>query len=185
MTESTEIAENHDSGKMDFSEHAVQTLTKMLQMLDMESTVTLAEGENKLLVASEDAGRLIGKRGQTLECLELILNRIVSNMEEKGRVPWFTIDVDGYCVEAPVKDAEHHGRLPREEISRLEALAKDIAKEVKKLGKPRIIGPYSPAERRIIHVTLEKDPDVETISDAEADQNRGKKITICLRQGAN
>ncbi|MBQ9368246.1 MAG: hypothetical protein IJT83_10725, partial [Victivallales bacterium] len=89
--------------------------------------------------------------------------------------------VDGYCVEAPVKETEHHGRLPREEISRLEALAKDIAKEVKKLGKARVIGPYSPAERRIIHVTLENDPEVETISDEVADQNRGKKITVKLK----
>ena len=184
MTESTELAENQAIEKKDFSENAVQTLSKMLEMLDMQSKVTLSEteGENKLLVASEDAGRLIGKHGQTLECLELILNRIVSNMEEKGRVPWFTIDVDGYCVEAPAKETEHRGRLPREEIARLEALAKDIAKEVKKLGKPRVIGPYSPAERRIIHVTLEKDPEVETISDAEADSNRGKKITVCLKQ---
>jgi len=184
MTETTELADNQGSEKVDFSEKAVQTLTKMLEMLDVQSQVTLSEnaGDNKLLVASEDAGRLIGKHGQTLECLELILNRIISNMEEKGRVPWYTIDVDGYCVEAPAKEVERHGRLPREEISRLEALAKDIAKEVKKLGKARVIGPYSPAERRIIHVTLEHDPEVETISDAEADQNRGKKITVKLKE---
>ena len=183
MTETTEIADSQGAEKKDFSETAVQTLTKMLDMLDMQSQVTFSgvEGENKLLVASEDAGRLIGKHGQTLECLELILNRIISNMEEKGRVPWFTIDVDGYCVEAPVKEVERHGRLPREEITRLEALAKDIAKEVKKLGKARVIGPYSPAERRIIHVTLENDPEVETISDEVADQNRGKKITVKLK----
>ena len=96
-------------------------------------------------------------------------------------MPWYTINVDGYSVEAPVRENERHGRLPREEMARLEALAKDIAKEVKKLGSPRVIGPFNPAERRIIHVTLENDPDVETISDAEADQNRGKKITVKLK----
>ena len=183
MTETMETAGTQSPEKIDFSEKAVQTLSKMLEMLDIQSNVTLsdASGENKLFVASEEAGRLIGKHGQTLESLELILNRILSNLEEKGRVPWFTIDVDGYCVEAPVKESEHHGRLPREEITRLEALAKDIAKEVKKLGRPRVIGPYSPAERRIIHVTLENDPEVETISDAEAGPNRSKKITVSLK----
>ena len=59
-------------------------------------------------------------------------------------------------------------------------MAKDIAREVKKLGMPRVIGPFSPSERRIIHLALEKDTEVETVSDAVADERRCKKITVRL-----
>ena len=166
-----------------YLEKGRKTLGDMLGMLDIKADVRISEEERapRLEIEADNAGRLIGKRGQTLECLELILNRVLSNAEEKGRAEWISIAVDGYCVASPEAVKTRPGKLPREEVDRLECLAHDIAREVKMLGKPRVIGPYSPGERRIIHLALENDPDVETVSDAEADQNRGKKITVRLR----
>ncbi len=166
-------------------EKACEVLSKMLGFLGIDANVSVlpTAGHFKLAVESENAGRLIGKRGQTLESLELVFNRVLNNLCDKGRANWISIDVDGYSVAAPESESPHSGRLPREEINRLEHLAYDIAKEVKMLRKPRIIGPYSPSERRIIHLALENDPDVETVSDAEADAARGKKITVKLKDG--
>lgn len=166
------------------SEDAKNVLAEMLRQLDIPSTVDVIEADDsfKLSIQSEEAGRLIGKKGQTLESLELILNRILKKHEDGNEhSAWVSIDVDGYCVETPHRENERFGKLPRTEIDRLEALARDIAKEVRKLGTPRVIGPYSPSERRIIHLTLENDPDIETVSDPEADKDRGKKITVKLR----
>jgi len=165
-------------------EKACEVLSKMLGFLGIDANVRPipTAGHYKLTVESENAGRLIGKRGQTLESLELVFNRVLNNLCDKGRANWISIDVDGYCVPVPESEAPRSGKLPREEINRLEHLAFDIAKEVKMLRKPRIIGPYSPSERRIIHLALENDPDVETVSDPVADAERGKKITVKLKE---
>lgn len=165
-------------------EMACEVLSKMLGLLGIEADVKAipTAGHYKLAVESANAGRLIGKRGQTLESLELVFNRVLNNLCDKGRANWISIDVDGYSVPVPESEAPRSGKLPREEINRLEHLAFDIAKEVKMLRKPRIIGPYSPSERRIIHLALENDPDVETVSDAVADAARGKKITVRLKE---
>ena len=165
-------------------EQAVELLNKMLDLLGMDSSVTLESfvGETKLAIDGGQAGRLIGRRGQTLEALELILNRILKKNEDAvNRLPWISLVVDGYAVEAPHSERERPGRLPRTEVERLEALARDVAKEVKMQHAPRVIGPYAPAERRVIHLALINDPDVETVSDSEADANRGKKITVRLK----
>jgi len=165
-------------------EKACEVLSKMLGFLGIDANVRAipSAGHFKLAVESENAGRLIGKHGQTLESLELVFNRVLNNLCDKGRANWISIDVDGYSVPVPESEAPRSGKLPREEINRLEHLAFDIAKEVKMLRKPRVIGPYSPSERRIIHLALEDDPDVETVSDAVADAERGKKITVKLKE---
>ena len=163
---------------------AIEALNKMFGLLDIDATVdeeSLTD-DNKIEVNCNEPGRLIGRKGQALEALELVMNRIVKKNEDSTtRLPWLSLDVDGYSVEAPVTERhEKAGRLPRAEIERLEALARDVAKEVKIQKSPRVIGPYSPAERRIIHLALQGDPEIETVSDAQADANRGKKITVKL-----
>ena len=165
-------------------EQAVELLNKMLEALGLESSVTQESflSETRLSINGPEAGRLIGRRGQTLEALELILNRILKKNENATtRLPWISLEVDGYAVDTPHAEHERPGKLPRTEVERLEALARDVAKEVKIQRAPRVIGPYSPAERRIIHLALINDAEVETVSDAVADSNRGKKITVQLK----
>ncbi len=60
-------------------EIAKQTLEKMLELLGVQAEVSLPENadDNRLFLKVDDAGRLIGKKGQTLEALELVLNRIL------------------------------------------------------------------------------------------------------------
>ena len=162
---------------------AIELLNKMFGFLEIDASVSeesLAD-DNKIIVQCNEPGRLIGRKGQALEALELVMNRIVKKNEDATtRLPWLSLDVDGYSVDAPMTEHVHNGRLPRSEMERLEALARDVAKEVKIQKSPRVIGPYSPAERRIIHLALQNDPEIETVSDAQADANRGKRITVKL-----
>ena len=159
--------------------NARDILTAMLSRLGTTADVTIITDapEPKLDLKSEQAGRLIGRKGQNLESLELVLNRILRRHQlDEENTPWVVIEVDGYSV--PHKSPERHGRLQKEEAQRLEAMALDMAKEVKYWGEPKVIGPFRPAERRIIHLTLRNDPAVETISETEADENGCKRITI-------
>ena len=162
-------------------ESAKGVLEEMIAKLGIEAEVAIAAGDedaHKLELKSGEAGRLIGRKGQSLEGLELILNRIIrKRTSEEENTPWIVIEVDGYSVPHHTA-AEHHGRVSKQEMERLELIAKDAAKEVKMWGEPKRIGPYKPGERRIIHMTLRNDPEVETESDAEADANNCKMVEI-------
>jgi len=171
----------NDMTEENLMESAKGVLEEMIAKLGIEAEVAIAAGDedaHKLELKSGEAGRLIGRKGQSLEGLELILNRIIrKRTSEEENTPWIVIEVDGYSVPHHTA-AEHHGRVSKQEMERLELIAKDAAKEVKMWGEPKRIGPYKPGERRIIHMTLRNDPEVETESDAEADANNCKMVEI-------
>ena len=146
-------------------ETAKGILEEMIAKLGIDAEVAIAASE-------DDAHKLELKSG------ELVLNRILrKKTAEEENTPWVVIEVDGYSVPHH-SAAEHHGRVSKQEMERLELIAKDAAKEVKMWGEPKRIGPYKPGERRIIHMTLRNDPEVETESDAEADANNCKMVEI-------
>ncbi|MBP5641019.1 MAG: KH domain-containing protein [Victivallales bacterium] len=160
-------------------------LCEMLEKLgnDAEVTIVSDAAEPKLDLKSSQAGRLIGRKGQNLEALEMVLNRILRRkLQDEDNTPWVVLEVDGYCV--PHKSVEHHGRVSKSDMETLKAMALDAAKEVKYWGEPKVVGPYRPGERRIIHMTLRNDPAVETVSDAEADANGCKRVTIRMKEKA-
>ncbi len=80
----------------DMVDQASKMLTVMLDYLALEGTVKAEKRPSKinLLVASEDAGRIIGRKGQSLESLQLLLNRMLQN--GNAEFPKVYIDIDGY-----------------------------------------------------------------------------------------
>jgi spoIIIJ-associated protein len=60
--------------------------------------------------------------------------------------------------------------------SKLEQLAIDTAKEVKRWGDTKTLGPMSARERRVIHVTLEADPEV--VSESGEERPDGRKTVV-------
>ncbi len=77
-------------------EKSAKTLATMFDYLGLKANVKANEVEGKIMLAaeSEDAGRIIGKKGQTLQSLELLVNRITTKND--AECPWITINVDGY-----------------------------------------------------------------------------------------
>jgi spoIIIJ-associated protein len=77
-------------------EKAPKVLGTMLDYLGLEASVKSEErnGNIHLTVFSEEAGRIIGRKGQALQSLQLLLNRIIS--KGKVKAPRLFIDVDGY-----------------------------------------------------------------------------------------
>lgn len=98
-------------------------------------------------VKTEDAGRLIGRQGQTLADLQYITNRIV--FQQDASAPKVMVDVGGYRAEAQ---------------NALVKKAKDAADKVRRWGESVELEPMNAFDRRIIHQALKDDPDIETHS---------------------
>ncbi|MCK5093490.1 MAG: KH domain-containing protein [Spirochaetes bacterium] len=139
-------------------------LQGMFQKIGVDISVQTIEETGKLYVEiiSDSAGIIIGKRGKTLEALQLITNIIVNKDKEK----WIKV----------ILDIENY-RDKRENT--LTDLAVKVAGKVKKTGKFQILEPMNPFERRIIHMALQNDPRIITKSEGAGNL---KKVKIYLRR---
>lgn len=180
-------------------ERAPKTLGTMLDYLGLEASVKSEEknGNIVLTVYSEDAGRIIGRKGFALQSLQLLLNRIISKGDKNS--PRIFIDVDGYKKPerrprrnsgdkrdsrrggGPREGGDREASPEREEQIRKQAM--DAAKEVKRWGDPVTLPPMNGRDRRIVHVTLEGDEEIITESVAPENENsRYKSIVVSLKQ---
>lgn len=119
-------------------------------------------GSLSVNMKGEDMGILIGKRGQTLDALQYLANR-VANKHQDGYVR-VKLDTENY-------------RKRREET--LKNLAKNIAFKVKRSRKPVSLEPMNPYERRIIHSTLQEDSYVTTHSEGDEPY---RKVVVTLKK---
>lgn len=136
--------------KEDISQEAVRLLREILVSMGISAQVEVFNRKDHIVlnISGHDLGRIIGKRGQTLNALQYLLNIAVNkDREERERI---IVDVAGY-------------RQRREESLRKLALRK--AERVKKYGKKEILYPMAPYERRIIHMTLQNNREVLTYSE--------------------
>ena len=179
---------------------ARKTLGTMLDYLGLNAELKAEVTENQLAlkIKSTEPGRIIGRKGQTLDSLQLLLNRIMFKGDED--CPRISIDIDGYAEngsrsERPRRERAERGergersergeRRPRRERrsgaseEQLIEQAKDAAKEVKKWGEPVTLPKMNAHDRRIIHITLENDPELMTASEGEGAL---KKVVVSLRK---
>jgi len=146
-----------DNGDSNITEVARGVLEALLEKMGMAASVVaqaeevVAEGEAPAPVLfdieGDDLGILIGRRGQTLACLQFILRLIVGH-QTKTWLP-IVVDVEGY----------KQGRSEK-----LQALACRLAEQVKDRREPFTLEPMPAYERRVIHLTLADHPDVTTES---------------------
>ena len=113
-------------------------------------------------ISGEDLGVLIGRRGDTLLSFQYLVNLIVTRRyPDRGGV---TIDVEHY-------------RHRREE--QIVALAQRMADRVREGGSPITLEPMTASERRLVHLALADDPDLETNSTGEGEN---RKVVISSRR---
>ena len=156
-----ELAEVTDETK-----EAVSTFLKdTLKAMGMEVEIALdidEDGSLSINMSGPNMGILIGKRGQTLDSLQYLANR-VANKHQSGYVI-VKLDTENY-------------RARREET--LKHLAKNIAHKVKRNRRPVALEPMNPYERRIIHSALQNDPYVTTHSEGEEPY---RKVVVTLKK---
>lgn len=184
-------------------DETAKRLGVMLDFLCLDATVRSEKQNSRihLIVTSSDAGRIIGRKGQSLESLQLLLNRMMQ--KEDVNYPKINIDIDGYPAKdgadgkprrSPKGDREDRpqrkerkggdrrgnrfdGDGGKEETLRLRAL--DTAKEVRRWGESVTLPPMNSHDRRIIHITLENEPDLATESIGEGAM---KSVVVSLKK---
>jgi spoIIIJ-associated protein len=131
------------------AETAKKTLQDILRLLEVEATVEQKEDSERIIlnIKGDGSGLLIGRKGQTLDAIEYLINKIVhKDAEDKKRI---VVDTENY-------------RLRREDS--LVQLAQRLAEKAKRLGRPVTISPMSAHDRRIIHLALQDDKTLRTWS---------------------
>ena len=108
-----------------------------------------------LNIEGEDLGILIGRRGQTLACLQYIVKLIVGHRTKVWRP--IIIDIEGY---------------KRRRSDALQALAWRMAEQVKANGTAFVMDPMSAFDRRTIHLALAEHLDVTTESSGDGEARR-------------
>jgi len=150
----------------EIAEAAQGILETLLELMGVPASVDLVEQalvESKteepssitLNVEGDDLGILIGRRGQTLSCLQHMV-RIIVGHQKKVWLP-IVIDVEGY---------------KQRRCNALQALAFRIAEQVAQRGEPFALEPMPAFDRRIIHLALADHPDVTTESSGEGEARR-------------
>ena len=106
-------------------------------------------------LTGDDMGILIGKRGQTLDALQYLVNLVVNKKSPyKNFETYYKVKLD----------TENYRQRRRET---LESLAFNLAKKVKHTRRNVVLEPMNPYERRIIHSALQNDRYVTTYSEGE------------------
>lgn len=132
-------------------------VNEVLDKMDLDLIPELTE-DGIINLVGDDAGVVIGRYGETLKALEYITNLVCHEDMSTRRVRF---DCGGY-------------RARREQT--LRRLAESIAREAKRKGSPVSLEPMTSWERRIIHIALRDDKDVETRSIGEEPLRR---VLVC------
>ncbi len=132
-------------------------VNEILDKMDLDLIPELTD-DGMINLVGEDAGVVIGRYGETLKALEYITNLVCHDDLSTRRVRF---DCGGY-------------RERREQT--LKRLAESIAREAKHKGSPVSLEPMSSWERRLIHIALRDNKDVETRSIGEEPLRR---VLVC------
>jgi len=127
-------------------------LRRMVDAISPESTITIENNAHRLRFHIEggQSGILIGKRGQTLEAMQLLVDKAVRRLN--GPVVRIQVDVAGYL-------AKKKAGLVR--------TAERLAQKVADKGNPTSIGYLNAQDRRIVHLALKNKKTVRTQSVGE------------------
>jgi spoIIIJ-associated protein len=147
----------------DTAERSKAILENLLELMAVDATVTTRDPETPgdglgqvsvvLDVDGEDLGLLIGRRGETMSALQYLVNLVL--LRQAGEVrETVGVDVAGY---------------KRRREDSLNMLARRMADRVRSTGRSVTLEPMPANERRIVHLALAEDAEVETASVGEGD----------------
>ena len=147
------MASNGDSGlPAEPAERVRAILERVVDALDVEADIEVDEDSEQIVgrVDGEDVGLLIGRRGQTIDAVQLLCYRAAfRGLQERKRV---VVDAAGY-------------RERRQEA--IERQADRAADRALKTGKEIELEPMTPTERRTVHQYLKERSGIETFSEGE------------------
>jgi spoIIIJ-associated protein len=142
---------------------AQEVISDLLRLMNMHGEVKIRE-EGLLEIMGDGSGLIIGKRGQTLDSLQFILNRIVN----KSRLEpvFISLDTEGY--------RQRH-------VNYLKSMALRIGQKAKRTGQAISLEKMNPYDRRIIHLALKNENGLNTKSIGDGIY---KKVIIVPRKAS-
>ena len=140
-----------EENPLDLSQAVLQ---RIVDAITSDATISAEETNGRILlnVAGGNAGVLIGKKGQTLEAIQSLVDKIVNKYNRHHDRIRVQVDVEGYLATRKLN---------------LEKLAVRLADKSKKIRKPISLGHMNGHDRRIVHLALKDDPGVQTRSRGE------------------
>ena len=128
---------------------ARESLEKILSLIPMDATVRVEKcnGRIELNIEGDSSGILIGRRGRTLDALQYIVNKVVNKTREKR----IQIQID----------SENYRQRRRDTLAQM---AKKLGEKAKKTHKSVATNLLNPHDRRIVHLTLKEDRELDTRS---------------------
>jgi spoIIIJ-associated protein len=148
---------------------ARETINIILEKMHVSAKVSVKLGANDanrvqpilIDIEGDDLSFLIGRKAETINALQYITSLIVGR--ELGR--WVPLQID----------VQHYRQRREDELRKL---ARRIAEQVVSTGRKQVLEPMPPNERRIIHIELRENSQVETESVGEGSR---RKVTVRLR----
>lgn len=145
---------------------ARETINIILEKMHVNAKVTVQLGDSDsnrvqpvlIDIEGNDLSFLIGRKAETINALQFITSLIVGR--ELGR--WVPLQID----------VQHYRQRREDELRKL---ARRIADQVERTGRKQILEPMPPNERRIIHIELKDNPNVDTKSVGEDPR---RKVTV-------
>lgn len=139
---------------------------ELLKLMGTKATSKVSEDKDAdaLVVdieTDEEAGLLIGNRGETLNSIQAVIGMIYRQRTNE----WIRIIVN-------VADWRER------QTERLKELALQAAKRAKETGEPQTLYNLSPAQRRIVHLILAEEKDTQTESQGEG---RGRYLIVSTK----
>jgi len=131
---------------------AQQALERILSLLPVEATIRSdrIDGKVNLTIIGDRSGLLIGRKGKTLDALQYIVTKIVNKALDKK------IHL--------VIDSENYRQRRTDSITQL---ALKMGEKAKRIKKPVTTNPLNPHDRRLVHLALKEDGELETRSRGE------------------
>jgi spoIIIJ-associated protein len=168
VSRSAKIRVSYSIEMSEISDVAREVTTAIFEKMGIDVRIRdIHESESKVYIEleSENSGLIIGKKGKTLESIQLIVNMIVNHKTQSEKK--IIVDIESY-------------RAKRERS--LKKLSQEIAEKVARSGRPFSLEPMNPFERRLVHMTLQNHEKVVTKSEG---QGSLRKVKVYPRNSSN
>lgn len=139
------------------AEDAAEILEELVNLMDLDVQIAIRSDSDRieLDVTGPDSGRVIGKKGATLDALQFLINKMVNRFPEGRR--HVIIDSGDY------RERHDDGLI---------SMAKRQAQRAVNEGRIVTLQPMNARDRRVIHMSLAKFEDVSTMSQGEGSRRR-------------
>ena len=137
----------------DFEKAMIEYLQGLVERMGLAARVGIGFREERKLglnIDTPDSGILIGKKGQTLEALQVIANIAASRLKEGA--------------ERIIVDTQNYRSRREQSLIRM---ARQTAQQVRRTRQSRLLEAMNPFERRLVHTALSKEGDIETASEGD------------------